>query len=164
MKIKHIINVYIILACVLIACEPQVTSTCAECEFYEFEYTENISLISGFETTEILIEQPYSDWELHDTIDSPSVTFSERSAPDSTVILTLTVDAGAGSEEARGFYEVGYDGDKFRVWYGSASRRYFQSKSLADPRPPYFRIKEIEVRTPYPKDAEIQFNVRFPSK
>lgn len=165
MKNKLIIPVLTILAYMLIACEPQVTSTCSECEFYEFEYRESISIISGFDTTEILVEQPYSDWELQDSIEMPPVTFSDRSAPDSTVVLRLTVDAGAGSEDARGLSQIGYDGEKFRVWYGSASRRYFKGKSAADsPRPPYFRIKEIEVLTPYQKETDINFNVRFPSQ
>lgn len=153
-----------LIASMLLACEPQVTSTCPECEFFDFEYRENISIISGFDTTEILIEQPYSDWEFQDSINTPPVIFSVQSAPDSTVVLRLTVDAGAGSEDARAMHETGYDGEKFRVWYGSASRRYFKGKAAADsPRPPYFRIKEIEVLTPYQKEADIHFNVRFPS-
>lgn len=163
MKIKLIIPVFTILAYVLVACEPQVTSTCADCEFYEFEYIETISLISGFDTTEILIEQPYSDWEHRDFIETPPITFSDRTAADSTVVLRFKVEAGAGSEEVRGFHEVGYDGGQFRVWYGSSSRSYFRGKSSVNtPRPPYFRIKEIEVRTPFQKEADIHFNVRFP--
>ncbi|WP_340104612.1 hypothetical protein [Rhodohalobacter sp. 8-1] len=163
MKIKLILPVLTILAYGLIACEPQVTSTCADCEFYEFEYTETISLISGFDSTEILIEQPYSDWEHQESIETPPITFSDRTAADSTVVLRFTVEAGAGSEEARAFHEIGYDGKQFRVWYGSSSRHEFRGKSSVNtPHPPYFRIKDIEVRTPYQKEADIHFNLRFP--
>ena len=116
-----------IVSCMQLACTPQVTSTCAECEFFEFEYTENLSIISGFDTTRILVEQPYSDWELQDSIGTPNVTFSDRVASDSTVSLRLTVEAGAGSEDERVYHEIGYDREKFRVWYGSASKRYFKA-------------------------------------
>lgn len=149
---------------VLRACTPQVSSTCAGCEFVEYEYTETLSIISGFDDSVILIEQPYSDWE-QQTIEQPKITLSDMSAPDSTIILSLTVDAGSGSEEGRAFHEVGYDGEQFRIWYGSSSRRYYKGKSVSDsPRPPYFRIMEIEIRTPYQKSASVEFNIRYPSQ
>ena len=150
-----------VLASMLLACEPQVISTCEGCEFFEYEYTESLSLISGFDTTRVLVEQPYPDWELKDSLGSPEIVFSHIQASDSTVVLRLTVEAGAGSEDARAERQIGYDGEQFRVWYGSASRQYFQGKSVADPRPPYFRIKEIEVITPYQKEAEVTFNIRY---
>lgn len=145
----------------MLSCEPQVSSTCDECQFFEFEYKENLSIISGFDTTKILVEQPYPDWEFQDSLGSPEIVFSNFQASDSTIVLRLTVEAGAGSEDARAERQVGYDGEQFRVWYGSASRQYFQGKSVAVPRPPYFRIKEIEVITPYQKEAEITFNIRY---
>lgn len=159
---KQSAGVLIFLAiCIVSSCSPQTTATCSECEFFEYEYTENLSIISGFDTTRILIEQPYTDWELVDSPEDPEIVKSNISASDSTVVLRLTIEAGAGAEEARANYEIGFDGDKFRVWYGSASRRYFKAKQLADPRPPFFRIRQIEVRTPYQKEAEIDFNIRY---
>lgn len=146
---------------IVTSCSPQTMATCAECEFFEFEYTENISIISGFDTTRILIEQPYPDWELVDNPEDPEVVKSTLQASDSTVVLRLAIEAGAGSEDARALHEIGYDGEKFRVWYGSSSRRYFKAKQQAVPRPPYFRIRQIEVRTPYQKEAEIDFNIRY---
>ena len=50
----------VIVSCVQLACTPQATSTCADCEFVEFEYNEDLSIISGFDTTRIFAEQPYS--------------------------------------------------------------------------------------------------------
>ena len=146
------------------SCTPEVTSTCAGCEFVEYEYTESLSIISGFDESDILIEQPYSDWE-QQAVEQPEITFSDMVAPDSTIILRLTIDAGSGSEEGRALHEIGYDGEQFRIWYGSTPRRYFKGKSASDtPRPPYYRIKEIEIRTPYQISATVEFNVRYPSQ
>lgn len=159
---KQTAGVLAFLAILIVAsCSPQTTATCSECEFFEFEYTENLSIISGFDTTRILIEQPYTDWELADKPEDPEVVMSTVQANDSTVVLRLSIEAGAGSEEARAIHEIGFDGEMFRVWYGSSSRRYFKAKQQAVPRPPYFRIRQIEVRTPYQKEAEIDFNIRY---
>jgi len=165
MKFKLIIPVIGVVALILAACKPQVISTCSGCEFVEFEYTESLSIISGFDSTSILVEQPYSDWAQSDSVAPPAVSFSNAQAPDSTIYLKLTVEAGAGSEDARAFHEVGYDGEQFRVWYGSGSRSDFSGKAVSAgiPRPPYFRITDIEIRTPFQKKADVHFNVRFPS-
>lgn len=98
MKNSPILLFVFLFSWALNSCEPQITSTCSECEFFEHEYSERLSIISGFDATELLVEQPYSDWDLQDSIGSPDVIYSDRATSDSAVVLQLTVDTGAGSE------------------------------------------------------------------
>lgn len=153
---------YLILPFLLVSCQT-TTSTCEECgNYFEYTYTDTITISNHAGQTFIIIEQPYADWD-NSGIDSPEIEYTEHSSGESVINVTLTVEAGSYKEGYKTeVATVQSDDESHFIWYGSVEEQYTAKQGTAAiPRPQYFRITNIEIGLPESTAIEAEFRVRY---